>query len=257
MGEMHHLKVGCADASVITSNGGTFLIDTHGIQDYSGLLPADKILAGVFITHQHYDHFDGLRFLRDNKYQIKYLIYSPYERRHNDSSVQYEEWREFAQLRDYFITHGAETRTPYKQDTFDGPFWSTNGLQFWMIGPEKTIACSETREMHDASLIVKVESSTSSRKCLFAGDASDTSLEAIATKVTHYCDDILHASHHGSINGAHLEFIKKANADFTVISTESGVHDSVPHPTALERYRNHTKSKVYRTDQDGSLKWTI
>jgi beta-lactamase superfamily II metal-dependent hydrolase len=82
-------------------------------------------------------------------------------------------------------------------------------------------------------------------------------LEYIATHTTNFCNDILRASHHGSINGAQLDFIKKCNADYTVISTESGVHESVPHPTALQRYRDNTKKKVYRTDQDGTLTWTF
>jgi hypothetical protein len=63
-------------------------------------------------------------------------------------------------------------------------------------------------------------------------------------------------SHHGSINGADLEFIKACNADYVVVSTKSGVHDNVPHSTAMQRYRSHTKKKVCRTDIDGSLEWT-
>ena len=76
-------------------------------------------------------------------------------------------------------------------------------------------------------------------------------------EVDHICDDILHASHHGSFEGADLAFIKKCNAGYTVISTEAGVHDNVPHRTALERYRVNTRHRVYRTDQDGSLKWAF
>ena len=95
------------------------------------------------------------------------------------------------------------------------------------------------------------------RKCLFTGDATDKSLNYIAKKTNNICNDILHASHHGSINGADLDFIKSCNMDYTVISTKSGVHENIPHGTALKRYREHTKKEMYRTDKDGSLKWDI
>jgi beta-lactamase superfamily II metal-dependent hydrolase len=257
MGEMHHLNVGCADASIIISNGATFLIDTHGVEDYAKLLPTNKTIGGVFITHQHYDHFDGLRYLKDQRYTIEHLIYSPYDRRYNDTSVDEDEWNEFQSLKDHFANKGTKTYTPYRQDQWQKPFWETNGLKFWIIGPDKGIASRDRRELHDACLVILMDSSENNRKCLFAGDASDTNLEFIELNTTNYCNDILHASHHGSLNGAHLGFIKKASALYTVISTAAGAHDNVPHPTALQRYRDNTKEKVYRTDNDGTIKWTI
>lgn len=57
MGKVHHLDVGFGDASVIITSSATFLIDCHNIEEYSYLLPISKNLRGVFITHQHRDHF--------------------------------------------------------------------------------------------------------------------------------------------------------------------------------------------------------
>jgi beta-lactamase superfamily II metal-dependent hydrolase len=255
MGFLHHLKVGCADCSVIVSGNNHFLIDTHNIEDYKHLLPDNKTIHAVFITHQHYDHFDGLRFLKDNEYKINYLIYSPYDRRRGDNSVDIDEWNECEELIGFFKGKGSKTYSPYRQTSFDKPWWTTNGIDFWMIGPPEDIAKSETRELHDASLIIHAK--MGSRRCLFTGDASDTALEFVAVHTNNICNDILHASHHGSINGASLEFIKKCNCNYTVISTESGQHENVPHPTALKRYKDNTKETVYRTDTDGSIKWTF
>lgn len=249
---IYHLSVGCADASVIKSNSATFLVDCHGIENYVYLLPVDKVLHGVFITHQNHDHHSGLEYLRKNGYSIRYLIYSPYRRRPNDSSVTAEEWDEFNSHRDYFERSGTKLYKPYRQKDFDKPWWDTAGIKIWMLGPISNIADSETREIHDACLIFKVNNN---RKCLFTGDASDKSLQFIADNTNHICDDILHASHHGSIEGANLDFIKACDPFFTVISTESGVYENVPHPTALQRYREYTKKKVYRTDVDGTITW--
>ncbi len=254
MGTLHHLNVGCADASVIKTETDTFLVDCHNISDYSHLLPNSKRLLGVFVTHQHPDHYSGLQYFRDNGYSIDYLIYSPYERRRSDNSVTIEEWNEFNGHRDFFINKGTKVYTPYQQDGWGKPWWEIHGLKFWMLGPNKRIARSDTREIHDACLVFRAD--LGSRKCTFTGDASDTNLENVAA-INHICDDILHASHHASINGAELNFIKKCNANYTVISTKSGVHENVPHPTALKRYRDQTKRQVYRTDKDGNIKWAF
>jgi beta-lactamase superfamily II metal-dependent hydrolase len=255
MGEMHHLEVGCADCSIIKTSTSSFLIDCSGIADHSGLLPSDKKLKAVFITHQHYDHFDGLGYLKNEGYDIDYLIYSPYERRYNDNSVGYDEWQDFIGYREYFKKKGSELYLPYRQEDFTKPWWEVDGIKFYILGPTSSIANSATRELHDASLIIHVTLTT--RTCLFTGDASDTSLRNVAENTTNICNDILHASHHGSINGADLDFIKACNAEYTVVSTKSGVHDNIPDPTAMQRYRDHTKHEVYRTDIEGTVKWSF
>ena len=130
-----------------------------------------------------------------------------------------------------------------------------NGIKFWIIGPHQSTADSDTRRIHDACLVIKAL--LGERACLFAGDASDANLEYIANNTKNYCNDILHASHHASIEGAHLEFVKKCNAKYTLISTAAGKYENVPHPTALRRYKENTAQDVRRTDVDGTWKWTF
>jgi len=245
--------VGCADASIIITDTATFLVDCQDIASYRQLLPASKTIKGLFLTHQHEDHYSGLEYLRDNGYKIEYMIYSPYERRRGDNSITLDEWNEFNDHRGYFESKGTKTYKPYKQESFEKPWWQVAGLKFWMLGPKVSTATSETRELHDACLVFRVDMGT--RTCLFTGDASDANLEGVA-EIDHICDDILHASHHGSLNGAHLGFIKKCSTKYTVISTAAGAYENVPHPTALQRYKSNTANVVYRTD-DGSVKFTF
>ena len=256
MGKLHCLDVGCADASVIVSTNFTFLVDCHDIERYAHLLPSSKEIQGVFITHQHEDHYSGLEYLRAEGFSIDFLIYSPYDRRYGDTSVTVEEWNEFASHRDYFVSRGTDIRTPYRQDdSFEKPFWDIDGLKFWMLGPEESIASSASRELHDACLVFRAD--LGNRSCTFTGDASDCNLNWVAQNTTNICNDILHASHHGSINGADLDFIKACKVKQTLISTETGVYDNVPHSTALKRYEDNTSGKVYRTDVEGTLTWTF
>jgi beta-lactamase superfamily II metal-dependent hydrolase len=254
MGTLLCLDVGCADASVIITDTATFLVDCHNIGEYSQFLPSNKKLRGVFITHQHYDHYSGLEYLRNQGYTIEFLIHSPYERRNGDASVTIEEWNECSGHLDYFRNKGTRLYAPYKQDSFDSPYWAPDGLKFWMLGPTKTIAMSSTRELHDACLVFRTD--LGARMCTFTGDASDANLEEVAT-IDHICDDILHASHHASLQGADLQFIKKCNAQYTLISTASGRYENVPHPTALKRYDDNTAHEVRRTDVDGTRQWNF
>jgi beta-lactamase superfamily II metal-dependent hydrolase len=129
-------------------------------------------------------------------------------------------------------------------------------MQFWLIGPAKSVATSDTRELHDACLVITAKID-GKRTCCYTGDASLENLNYIARNTNNYCNDILRASHHGSIHGADLDFIKGASADYTVISTEPGRYENVPHPTALQRYKAHTAKKVYRSDEFGTVEWTI
>jgi beta-lactamase superfamily II metal-dependent hydrolase len=255
MGKLHCLNVGCADASVIVSTNCTFLVDCHDIESHADLLPSSKNIRGVFITHQHRDHYSGLEYLRRKGYSIGCLIYSPYDRRYADASVTSDEWDEFSSHRDYFGSKGTALRAPYRQESFDEAYWNIDGIKFWMLGPNQKIAASGTRELHDACLVFRAD--VSDRKCTFTGDASDCNLNWIAHNTSHICDDILHASHHGSLNGADLDFIKKCNPGYTVISTEVDVHESIPDEIALKRYADNTRYKVYRTDKDGTLVWTF
>ena len=256
MGTLFCLNVGCADTTVIkTDKNDYFMIDCYDYLVFKAYLPADKHIKALFITHQHYDHFKGMEDLIENRYTIDYLIYSPYDRRYGDNSVEYDEWQDFNTFSNHFAKKGTKVYKPYRQDELKEPWWQPSGLKIWMYGPEKGIAKSDTRELHDACLVFGIETKT--RTCLFTGDATDINLNYIAHHTKNMCNDILHASHHGSINGADLDFIKKCAAKYTVISTKPGVHDSIPHSTALRRYNDNTSVEVYRTDKNGTLKFNF
>jgi len=253
MGSLHFLSVGYGDATVIKSNAATFLIDCYGVEKHTYLLPENKKIKAVFITHQHENHYKGSIFLENNGYLIENFIYSPYTRRYADESVSLDEWRDFNSLKNFFQNKGTKLYSPYRQPGFSEPWWESDGIKFEIIGPHSSVADSDTREINDASLVIKAI--VGDRKCLFTGDASHSNLKYISENTNDFCNDVLHASHHGSINGAYLNFIKKCNAKYTLISTKSGIFEDVPHSVALKLYKDNTQYDVMRTDLDGTWEW--
>jgi len=248
------LKVGCADCTVMHLGSKVVMVDCHQGNTSNGeinilnYIPKSKIDV-LIITHQHYDHFDGIQTLIDNDIEVVELWECMYDRRYGDNSVGYDEWQDYLKLRDKF---GAKIYHPSRStEIYD----TVGGAHFQFLNPKKNINNDSTRELHDASLVFTVRKGT--MDLMFAGDASDQALEGICNHFTLNKRHILHASHHGSLNGAYLDFIKKINPNYTIVSTKSGVYTNVPSSTAMQRYRAHTKKAVRRTDIDGTRVFTI
>lgn len=49
---------------------------------------------------------------------------------------------------------GTNLYTPYRQNQFDNAFWEIDGIKYLILGPATHIAKSDTRELHDASLVI-------------------------------------------------------------------------------------------------------
>lgn len=250
----YFLNVGCADCTIMHIGNKIVMVDCRQGNSYENeanildYIP-NKHIDVLICTHQHYDHFDGIQVLLDNNISVGEIWESNYERRYGDSSVEYEEWQNYQQL-------VAKLNTKIYHPTRSTEIFDrVGGASFQFYNPIKNINDSETRELHDASLVFTLRKGKMS--VTFTGDASDWALEQVTNYFTLQSKHVLHASHHGSINGAYLEFIKKINPNYTIISTKSGVYSNVPHPTALQRYKSYTNEAVRRTDVDGTRVFTM
>ncbi len=250
----HFLNVGCNDCSILHLGDKVIMVDCHqgnadnGEDNILNYLPAKKIDL-LILTHQHYDHFDGIQTLLDNDIQVVEIWESCYERRRNDNSVKYDEWNDYQKLK---TALGAKVYQPTKSTE---NFSIVGGAGIQIYNPPQNVNDNETRELHDACLVFTIRKGNMT--VTFTGDASDTALQFVIDNFEIKEKYILHASHHGSINGANLEFIKTIKPEYTIISTKSGVYENVPHPTALQRYKSHTKQFVRRTDIDGTRTFTV
>ena len=87
-------------------------------------------------------------------------------------------------------------------------------------------------------------------KFMFMGDASSNTEHEILNKYNLPNIDVLKVGHHGSRTSSSKEFINEINPKYSVISV--GKNNRYGHPNK-EVLDNLNDSKVYRTDQDGSI----
>ena len=91
-------------------------------------------------------------------------------------------------------------------------------------------------------------------KFMFMGDASVTTEKEIMNKYNLQDIDVLKVGHHGSKTSSSEEFINEINPKYSIISV--GKNNRYGHPNK-EVLNNLENSKIYRTDQDGSIMFKI
>lgn len=91
-------------------------------------------------------------------------------------------------------------------------------------------------------------------KFLFMGDAGVEKEKDILEKYNLKNIDFLKVGHHGSRTSSNKEFINEINPKYSIISV--GKNNRYGHPNK-EVLNNLSDSKIYRTDQDGSIMFKI
>ena len=91
-------------------------------------------------------------------------------------------------------------------------------------------------------------------KFLFMGDAGVEVEEDLIEKYNLQDIDVLKVGHHGSKTSSDKMFIDEINPQYSIISV--GKNNRYGHPNK-EVLNNLENSKIYRTDQDGSIMFMI
>ena len=91
-------------------------------------------------------------------------------------------------------------------------------------------------------------------KFMFMGDAGVKKEKDILDKYNLTNIDILKVGHHGSKTSSSEEFINEINPKYSIISV--GKNNRYGHPNK-EAVNNLKNSKIYRTDEDGSIMFKI
>ena len=91
-------------------------------------------------------------------------------------------------------------------------------------------------------------------KFMLMGDASSTTEKEILSKYNLPDIDVLKVGHHGSKTSSSKEFMNEINPKYSIISVGKNNRYGHPNKEVLENLKN---SKIYRTDEDGSIMFKV
>ena len=237
------IDVGQGDCMLLSVNDTYSLIDTGGIvmlndSKYTYKLSKNKIIPylksrgikridNLILTHGDNDHMLESYYIIDN-FKVEKVIFN---------------CGEFNELESELIKVLTEKKIPYysciKELNIDN-----NKLYF--------LQTQEYDNENDNSNVIYTE--IDGYKFMFMGDASITTENEILKKYNINNVDVLKVGHHGSKTSSGENFINEMNPKYSIISV--GKNNRYGHPNK-EVLNTLDKSKIYRTDQDGSIMFKI
>lgn len=234
--EVSILDVGQGDSSLIRLKNKNILIDTGGNINYdiskNILIPYFKSVGikkidYLVLTHGDYDHMGEAINLVEN-FKVEKVIFNcgPY----NDLENELIEVLDKKKIKHYSCI---------KELNIDN-----NKLHF--------LQTKEYDNENENSNVIYTE--LNGYKFMFMGDAGVEKEKDILEKYNVSKIDVLKIGHHGSKTSSDKNFIDEMNPKYSVISV--GKNNRYGHPNK-EVLNNLDNSKIYRTDQDGSIMFKI
>ena len=234
--EVSILDVGQGDSSLIRLKNKNILIDTGGNINYdiskNILIPYFKSVGikkidYLVLTHGDYDHMGEAINLVEN-FKVEKVIFNcgPY----NDLENELIEILDKKKIKYYSCI---------KELNIDN-----NKLHF--------LQTKEYDNENENSNVIYTE--LNGYKFMFMGDAGIEKEKDILGKYNLSNIDVLKVGHHGSKTSSSRTFIDEINPKYSIISV--GKNNRYGHPNK-EVLNNLDNSKIYRTDQDGSIIFKI
>lgn len=234
-----YLDVGQGDSSVIIlPHGKTVLIDTGGLFNSNYSLAKNKIIPylnskginriGVLIlTHGDYDHM-GEAINLVNNFKVDNVIFN---------------CGEYQDLEKELIKVLDKKSIKYNS-CINSIDVNNNKIYF--------LSTREYDNENDNSNVIYFN--YNNYKFLFMGDAGVEVEEDLIEKYNLQDIDVLKVGHHGSKTSSSKEFINEINPKYSIISVGKNNRYGHPNDSVLD---NLDKSKIYRTDIDGSIMFKI
>ena len=232
--KIHYLDVGQGDSIFIElPNNETMLIDaaesnqSENIINYLKNLNYQKI-DYVIGTHPHTDHIGGLKDII-NTFEIG-KIYMP---KVVSTTKTYENLLQTIKDKNLKINTAKAGTTIIDTDT----------LKINILAPNN----DTYTELNNYSVVTKITYGTT--KFLFMGDAEKLSENEIKEEVT---ADVIKIGHHGSNTSSGLNFIKKVNAKYGIISVGLNNKYNLPKEETITNWEN-SGTKIYLTSTNGTI----
>ena len=236
---VYYLDVSQGDASILISpKKEVTMIDTGGLTTDENYYTAKNIIKflhsinikkidNLIISHGDFDHI-GNAFYLVNNIKVEKVIFNN---------------NEFNELETNLIKILQDKKIEFQKgnSNLQGKYLTWQFLNTRLYDNE-----------NDNSLVtyLKYQDYT----FLFMGDASKLTEEDVIKKYKLPKIDFLKVGHHGSKTSSSKEFISKINPKYSIISV--GRKNKYGHPNK-EVLNNLDNSKIYRTDQDGSIMFKI
>lgn len=233
--KVHYLDVGQGDSIFVElPNNETMLIDaaesyqSENIINYLKNLNYQKI-DYVIGTHPHTDHIGGLKNII-NTFEIG-KIYMP---------------KVVSTTKTYESLLMAIKDKNLKINTAKGgtSIIDTDTLKINILAPNNSIYT----ELNNYSVVTKITYGTT--KFLFMGDAEKLSENEIKENVT---ADVIKIGHHGSNTSSSIDFIKKVNAKYGIISVGLNNKYNLPKEETITNWENYG-TKIYLTSTNGTIR---
>lgn len=232
--KVHYLDVGQGDSIFIElPNNETMLIDaaesyqSENIINYLKNLNYQKI-DYVIGTHPHADHIGGLKDII-NTFEIG-KIYMP---KVVSTTKTYESLLMAIKDKNLKI-NTAKAGTS---------IIDTDALKINILAPNN----STYTELNNYSVVTKITYGTT--KFLFMGDAEKLSENEIKENVT---ADVIKIGHHGSNTSSSIDFVKKVNAKYGIISVGLNNKYNLPKEEIITNWEN-SGTKIYLTSINGTI----
>ena len=233
--KVHYLDVGQGDSIFVElPNNETMLIDaaesyqSENIINYLKNLNYQKI-DYVIGTHPHTDHIGGLKDII-NTFEIG-KIYMP---KVISTTKTYESLLMAIKDKNLKI-NTAKAGTS---------IIDTDALKINILAPNNSIYT----ELNNYSVVTKITYGTT--KFLFMGDAEKLSENEIKENVT---ADVIKIGHHGSNTSSSIDFIKKVNAKYGIISVGLNNKYNLPKEETITNWKN-SGTKIYLTSTNGTIR---
>lgn len=233
--KVHYLDVGQGDSIFIElPNNETMLIDaaesyqSENIINYLKNLNYQKI-DYVIGTHPHTDHIGGLKNII-NTFEIG-KIFMP---KVVSTTKTYESLLMAIKDKNLKI-NTAKAGTS---------IIDTDALKINILAPNN----STYTELNNYSVVTKITYGTT--KFLFMGDAEKLSENEIKENVT---ADVIKIGHHGSNTSSSIDFIKKVNAKYGIISVGLNNKYNLPKEETITNWEN-SGTKIYLTSTNGTIR---
>lgn len=233
--KVHYLDVDQGDSIFIElPNNETMLIDaaesyqSENIINYLKNLNYQKI-DYVIGTHPHTDHIGGLKDII-NTFEIG-KIYMP---KVVSTTKTYESLLMAIKDKNLKINTAKAGTSIIDTDT----------LKINILAPNN----STYTELNNYSVVTKITYGTT--KFLFMGDAEKLSENEIKENVT---ADVIKIGHHGSNTSSSIDFIKKVNAKYGIISVGLNNKYNLPKEETITNWEN-SGTKIYLTSTNGTIR---